>query len=366
MGETLRRAQDLKARLMTLRDSLDLAKKKSEFDKLEKDMGAPDFWNNAEGAQKKVLQLKALKGVIDPCDSLMKAAEDAAELAELAEGEGDASTLKQVATDLAKAESGLGALELRTLFADENDTRDCFVAIQAGTGGTDACDWARMILRMYQAYCERMGFEVKLIDVQEADEAGIRSATLEVRGPYSYGYMKGEHGVHRLVRVSPFDANHRRQTAFASVDVTPEFDEVDITINEADLKIDTYRSGGAGGQHVNVTDSAVRLTHIPTGIVVACQNERSQPLNKKMALKYLAAKLLASREAERLEKVDAARGAKGRIGFGSSSQIRSYTLNPFQLVKDARTDLESGNIQAVLDGRLEEFVEAYLRWNAKK
>jgi peptide chain release factor 2 len=303
---------------------------------------------------------------VDPVEALTKAFADAAELAELAEGENDVATVKQVAADLVKLEADLAAIELRTLFKDENDSRDCFMAIQAGTGGTDACDWAQIILRMYKAYCERMGFEAKLIDVQEADEAGIRSATLEIRGAYAYGYLKGEHGVHRLVRISPFDANHRRQTAFASVDVTPEFEEEDIEIKEADLKIDTYRSGGAGGQHVNVTDSAVRLTHIPTGIIVACQNERSQPLNKKMALKYLAAKLLSARELERSAKIDAARGAKGRIGFGSSSQIRSYTMNPFQLVKDARTDVESGNIQAVLDGRLEEFVEAYLKWNARQ
>lgn len=344
----------------------DLAKKKLELDKIETEMGSPDFWNNQEAAKKKVVQLKAIKGLVDPVEALTKSFVDAAELAELAEGENDTATVKQVAADLVKLEAELAAIELRTLFKDENDSRDCFMAIQAGTGGTDACDWAQIILRMYKAYCERMGFEAKLIDVQEADEAGIRSATLEIRGAYAYGYLKGEHGVHRLVRISPFDANHRRQTAFASVDVTPEFEEEDIEIKEADLKIDTYRSGGAGGQHVNVTDSAVRLTHIPTGIIVACQNERSQPLNKKMALKYLAAKLLAARELERSAKVDAARGAKGRIGFGSSSQIRSYTMNPFQLVKDARTDVESGNIQAVLDGRLEEFVEAYLKWNARQ
>ena len=329
-------------------------------------MGAADFWNNSEAARKKVLELKALKGIVDPVEAVTKSAADAAELAELAEGENDAATLQQVVRDLDRLQTELDALELRTLFTDENDPRDCFMAIQAGTGGTDACDWARMILRMYQAYCEKAGFETKLLEALEDPEAGIRSATLEVRGAYAYGYLKSEHGVHRLVRISPFDANHRRQTAFASVDVTPEFDEVDIEINEADLDIDTYRSGGAGGQHVNVTDSAVRLTHRPTGIVVACQNERSQPLNKKMALKYLAAKLAARREEERRSKVDAARGAKGRIGFGSSSQIRSYTLNPFQLVKDARTDVETGNVQAVLDGKLDLFVDAYLRWLAKK
>ena len=329
-------------------------------------MGAPEFWNHAEGAQKKVVRLKALKGLLDPVEAVTKAAADAAELAELAEGENDAATLKQVVADLDRAAKDLEALELRTLFAEENDSRDCFMAIQAGTGGTDACDWARMLLRMYQAYCERAGFSATLIDVLEDPEAGVRSATLEVRGPYAYGTLKGEHGVHRLVRVSPFDAAHRRQTAFASIDVTPEFDEVEIEINERDLKVDTYRSGGAGGQHVNVTDSAVRLTHLPTGIVVACQNERSQPLNRKMAMKYLATKLAARREEERRAKVDAARGEKGRIGFGSSSQIRSYTLNPFQLVKDARTDLETGNVQAVLDGKLEPFVEAYLKWWAKR
>jgi peptide chain release factor 2 len=329
-------------------------------------MGADGFWNNADVAKKKVVELKALKGLVDPVEALVRAGGDAAELAELAEAEADETALRQVAADLGRAAHDLEALELRTLFTDDNDPRDCFLAIQAGTGGTDACDWARMILRMYQLFAERNGFEAKLIDVQEAEEAGIRSATLEVRGAYAYGTLKSENGVHRLVRISPFDANHRRQTAFASVDVTPEFEEEDIEINPADLKIDTYRSGGAGGQHVNVTDSAVRLTHLPTGIIVACQNERSQPLNKKMALKYLAAKLLARREEERAAKVDAARGEKGRIGFGSSSQIRSYTLNPYQLVKDARTEVETGNVQAVMDGRLEEFVQAFLKWKAKK
>jgi peptide chain release factor 2 len=328
-------------------------------------MGAPDFWADAEKARRKVVALKALKGLVEPLEAAVRAAQDACELAELGEGENDAATLKSVAGDLKKAEDDIAAIELRTLFTDENDPRDCFLTVQAGTGGTDACDWTQMLLRMYQQYCLRAGFQAKLIDALEADEAGIKSATLEISGPYAYGYLKGETGVHRLVRISPFDANHRRQTAFASVDVTPEYEEEDIEINPADLKVDTYRSGGAGGQHVNVTDSAVRITHLPTGIVVACQNERSQPLNRKMAMKYLAAKLLAKRDEERAAKIESARGEKGRIGFGSSSQIRSYTLNPYQLVKDARTEVETGNVQAVLDGRLEEFIQAWLKAKAK-
>jgi peptide chain release factor 2 len=329
-------------------------------------MSAPDFWNHAETARKKVVELKGLKGIVDPVEAILKAAADAAELAELGEGEGDAATLKQVVADLAKVEADAESLELRTLLSDENDPRDCFLAIQAGTGGTDACDWARMLVRMYQLYAERNGFEAVLIEALEDPEAGVRHATLEVRGAYAYGYLKGERGVHRLVRISPFDANHRRQTAFASVDVTPEFEEeADIEINPADLRVDTYRAGGAGGQHVNMTDSAVRITHVPTGIVVACQNERSQHLNRKMAMKYLYAKLVSAREDERMAKVDAKNAEKGRIGFGSTSQIRSYVLNPYTMVKDARTEVESGNVQAVLDGRLEPFVEAFLKWRGR-
>ena len=284
-------------------------------------------------------------------------------LLELAAEEDDAATLGEVRTLLRGAEQRLADAELQRLLGGENDAANAIVSITPGAGGTDACDWAEMLLRMYLRWCERRGWETELLDVQEGEEAGIRGATFTVKGDYAYGYTRAEEGVHRLVRISPFDSQARRHTAFASVTVVPELDEaIEVEIDENDLRIDTYRAGGAGGQHVNKTDSAVRITHLPTGIVVQCQNERSQHKNKASALRVLKARLYERARREREEKLAALRGDRRQIEFGS--QIRSYTLHPQQRIKDHRTNEEVGNVGAVLDGDLDRFIRAALLWRA--
>ncbi len=280
-------------------------------------------------------------------------------LLELAAEADDSETLAEARAALEAADAELADAELRRLLGGENDAANAILSINAGAGGTDACDWAEMLLRMYLRWAERRGFRTELLDVQAGEEAGIRSATVTVSGDHAYGYLSTEEGVHRLVRISPFDSQARRHTAFASVGVVPELDEaVDVEIDENELRIDTYRAGGAGGQHVNKTDSAVRLTHLPTGIVVQCQNERSQHKNKSAAMRVLRARLHERARREREEKLAALRGEQRQIEFGS--QIRSYTLHPQQRVKDHRTNLEIGNVDAVLDGDLDRFVRATL------
>ena len=278
--------------------------------------------------------------------------------------EGDDASLEEIEGDLVRMESRLGEIELAATLSGPDDAKDAFLRIHAGAGGTDSCDWAQMLLRLYKKYLERKGLKGEVVDILGNDEAGIRYATLRVTGPYAFGWLKSEIGVHRLVRISPFDQQHRRHTSFASVDAMPEVDDVDIEVNEKDLRIDVFRSSGKGGQHVNVTDSAVRITHEPTGVVVSCQNERSQFQNKAMAMKLLRAKLHQIREFEREKELAKLYSEKGEIAWGN--QIRSYTLQPFQLVKDHRTSVESGNVNAVLDGAIEPFVEAYLRRFAAK
>lgn len=286
------------------------------------------------------------------------------ELVELVE-EKDTGSQEEIAKELEKLEKKLGELEFRCLLGDQHDQSNAILSIHAGAGGTESCDWTSMLFRMYSRWAENRGFKVQVLDVLPGEEAGIKNVTILIKGNYAYGYLKSEAGVHRLVRISPFDANKRRHTSFASIDVIPEIeDDIEVKIEEKDLKIDTYRSSGPGGQHVNVTDSAVRITHIPTGIVVQCQNERSQYQNKATAMKILRARLFEVERKKKEEKIAKLYGEKQDIAWGS--QIRSYVLHPYLMVKDHRTGYQTSNAQAVLDGGLDGFIEAYLKWKTKK
>jgi len=322
-------------------------------------MSAADFWDNQERAQETVARLKTLKAAVQPLDEAQAAAGDLKAMIEMAEE--DESFAEEVPEQLDRMEQMLGQLELQSLLSGRHDAAGAILTIHARDGGTDANDWAEMLLRMYAAWAAAHDYSVEQLDRSDNDEAGINSATIAVRGPMAYGYLKGENGMHRLVRISPFNAEGKRQTSFAAVDVVPEIsDSVEVDIDEADVRTDTYRASGAGGQHVNKTDSAVRLTHEPTGIVVQCQNERSQHKNRATAWKMLRA-ALARLEEERREAEQAERyESKARVGFGS--QIRNYFQHPDQRVKDARTGHHEGNFQAVMDGNIQPFLDSYLRW----
>ena len=341
----------------------DLAGKRARHDALEKRMVAPDFWDDREKAQRIVNELKSLKAIIEPLEVLASDVEDLHVLAELAHE--DPAAEAELAGELDKAEKAVAQSEFQQMLNGPDDRRNAYLSIHAGAGGTESCDWVEMLLRMYLRWADRKNFKVDIIEATAGEEAGLRRTTVHVAGPWAYGYLKAEIGVHRLVRISPFDANKRRHTSFASVDVTPELGEApDIEIKDSELRIDTYRASGAGGQHVNKTDSAVRVTHLPTGIVVQCQNDRSQHRNRHTAMKMLMAKLHALRDAEQRAEMAAAYDAKGEIAFGY--QIRSYVLQPYQLVKDLRTGAETGNVEAVLDGDIQPFIEAYLRKTVTK
>jgi peptide chain release factor 2 len=327
---------------------------------LEAQMSAPGFWDNPETAQDTVVKLKAAKAVVAPVTDLLSRASDLLTLYELAV-EGDSEEdLAEAASEAEALEADLDRLELRTLLAGEHDSGNCYFSIHAGAGGTESCDWAEMLLRMYLRYFERGGYDADEIDRVDGEEAGIRSATLHVKGPYAFGYLSCERGVHRLVRISPFDSQSRRHTSFAAVDVLPELSDVDIDIDwDKDVREDVFRSSGPGGQNVNKLASAIRLTHEPTGIVVQCQNERSQHKNRAEGRKMLAARLYQHEQAKRDAELAKMYDQKGQIAFGS--QIRSYVLYPYQLVRDERTDLKSPHTDKVLDGDLQDFVDAYLR-----
>lgn len=327
-------------------------------------MSKAGFWDNPDSAQSVVSQLSALKAVIEPVQELQREIGDMEELFELAAGESDQEELKQLEDDLTALLKRCEQIELAGLLSRPEDARNCFFSIHAGAGGTESCDWANMLLRMYTRYFEANRYECRELDITPGEEAGIRSITLRVAGPFAFGKLSCEVGVHRLVRISPFDANKRRHTSFAAVDCVPEFDEdIDIQINEDDLRIDFYRASGAGGQHVNKTSSAVRITHEPTGIVVQCQNERSQHKNRAQAMKVLKARLYMIEQQKRDAALEKLHGVKGDIAWGN--QIRSYVLQPYQLVKDHRTDFQTGNVDAVLDGELDGFIESYLHYRAK-
>jgi peptide chain release factor 2 len=326
---------------------------------------APDFWDNPQAAQKVMGELSRLSEDVTTYDRIAGRASDTRVLWELAHSEVDEETGGEAAGELAALEQELASLEVISLLGGEFDDGPAILEVHAGEGGTDSQDWAEMLLRMYLRWAERRGFKADLVEVTPGEEAGLKSATVTFEGRHAYGLLSTERGVHRLVRISPFDAARRRHTSFASVDVTPEVeDDVEVEINPDDLRIDTYRSSGAGGQHVNVTDSAVRITHIPTGIVVSCQNERSQMQNRAVAMRILKSRLLARARQERDAEIRALKGDQKDIGFGS--QIRSYVLHPYQMVKDHRTSVEKGNVQAVLDGDIGAFIEAALRHRASE
>jgi peptide chain release factor 2 len=319
----------------------------------------PNFWDANETAQKTLKERNGLKAEVDSWRRLKTEIEEARGYFDLAQEEKDEATLQEVNAQLVQVEKEILAAEFKRMLGGENDPSNAIVSIHAGAGGPEAQDWSEMLLRMYLRWAERKGYQTEVIDYLPGEEAGVKSATFTVDGEYAYGYLQAESGIHRLVRISPFDAGKRRHTSFASVFVYPEIKEdIVVEINEEDLRIDTYRSSGAGGQHVNKTDSAVRITHLPTGIVVQCQNERSQHKNRAMAMKVLKARLYELKRKEQEEKMEQLHSSKKEIAWGS--QIRSYILQPYRLVKDHRTNVEVGNVDAVLDGDLDSFIEAYL------
>lgn len=324
-------------------------------------MEAPDFWDDAEKASASMKEVKDLKDVVERADGLSASYDDIMTLIEMGNEEGDESLVPEVEQEFREFQQEFEDLRITTMLTGEHDGENAILTLHAGAGGTESCDWASMLCRMYEKWADKRGFSVKVLDSLDGEEAGLKSVTLEISGENVYGYLKSEHGVHRLVRISPFNAAGKRQTSFVSCDVMPDIEQdIDIEIAEDDIRIDTYRSSGAGGQHINKTSSAIRITHFPTGIVVQCQNERSQHMNKDKAMQMLKARLLLLREQENLEKESDIRGEVKEIGWGS--QIRSYVMQPYTMVKDHRTNAETGNVSAVLDGDIDIFMNAYLKW----
>ena len=350
--------------LHDLKDALGYNALCREIEELEAKASAPDFWDNLENSQKILQKTGKLKNTVESYDNLCSSYEDLSVLIEMGDEEEDLSLVEEIENSLEEFEKGLANLRLQTLLTGEYDKNNAILTFHAGAGGTEAMDWVSMLVRMYTRWTERHGFKTSMLDFLDGDEAGLKSATISLEGENAYGYLKSESGVHRLVRVSPFDASGRRHTSFASLEVMPEItDDSDIEVREEDIKMDVFRSSGAGGQHINKTSSAVRLTHIPTGIVVACQNERSQFQNRDKAMKMLKSKLLEIKEREHLEKIEDIKGVQKDIAWGS--QIRSYVFMPYTLAKDHRTGFESGNINAVMDGDLDGFINAYLKASSK-
>ena len=366
--EVRQKVADLKSRVGEMAGYIKVEERRSKLAALEAEQASADFWSNQAKARETIAATNAERAYVVPFDSLSKTVEDAEvmfELAEAEEGEAREAALRDVLAECAKAEGFFAKLRLQSLLGGKFDQCNVFVKLHAGQGGTEACDWVAMLYRMYQRYAEGQGWKVEEYDIQPGEEAGYKDVYFRVEGPYAFGMLKAERGIHRLVRISPFDANKRRQTSFASMETVAEInDDIEVEIKDEDLRVDTYRSGGAGGQHVNKTDSAVRLTHLPTGIVVACQKERSQHMNKEKAMAMLKAQLYEYYEDQKKAEMDRFYGAKSENGWGS--QIRSYVFCPYTMVKDLRTEYETSDVDGVMDGHLQPFVEAWLQMKAAK
>ena len=363
LEEAKRTLQGMRGDIAELGNALKIEKITEEAEELEQKTLVPNFWDDAENSSKILRELKQIKDTIEEYENLQIALEDAIMLAEMGIEENDESVVDEVLAEVDNIVEIAERMRLETLLSGEYDSCNAIVSFHPGAGGTEAQDWASMLYRMYTRWAENHGFTVKLLEWLDGDEAGLKSATILVEGKHAYGFLKSEHGVHRLVRVSPFDASGRRQTSFASVEVTPELDDsVDIEIKEEDIEVTAHRSSGAGGQHINKTDSAIRIVHKPTGIVVGCQTERSQLQNKETALRMLKSKLAEIKERENLDRIEDIRGEKTRIEWGS--QIRSYVFMPYTLAKDTRTGYEDGNIDSVMDGEIDGFINAYLKSKA--
>lgn len=339
--------------------AFDVSQLKAHIRQLETQMAEPGFWEDRARSKTIAQQLDTQRAKLQKYQDLEHQLEDLEVLVELATEEGNTTALQEIEAQAQALARQIDQLELEIFMSGSYDNYPCYLSLNAGAGGTDAQDWTEMLLRLYVSFLERRGYRYRVLEASPGEVAGLKSATVEVQGPYAYGYLKGEQGVHRLVRISPFDANQRRHTSFAAVTVIPIIEDVDIEIRDEDLRIDTYRSGGAGGQYVNKTESAVRITHVPTGVVVACQKERSQHQNKEIAMKMLKARLYELRRREREKGLEEIRGEQKSIEWGS--QIRSYVFHPYQLVKDHRTGIETGRLEAVMNGEIDEFIEAYLR-----
>ncbi|MDD6290507.1 MAG: peptide chain release factor 2 [Lachnospiraceae bacterium] len=355
------RLQSYQAPLQEVRDSLDLAGKEQRIQELERKMEEPDFWNNPEDSQNKMKELKSLKDDVTTYAQLVSQYEDIETMIEMGYEENDPEIVPEIGQMMEEFVNTYEGIRMKTLLSGEYDGNNAILSLHAGAGGTESCDWAAMLFRMYSRWADKKGFSLEVLDSLDGDEAGIKSITFQVNGENAYGYLKSEKGVHRLVRISPFNAAGKRQTSFVSCDVMPDIEEdVDIEVKDEDIRIDTYRSSGAGGQHINKTSSAIRITHFPTGIVVQCQNERSQHMNKDKAMQMLKAKLYLLKQEENAAKAAGIRGEVTEIGWGN--QIRSYVMQPYTMVKDHRTGVESGNVDAVLDGAIDLFVNGYLKW----
>lgn len=365
LEEAKYKLENFRKDIAELGSALRIDELRARADELDKITSNPEFWNNQENSGKVLKDVKRIKEKINKYEALAAKLEDTITLAELAIEENDESLIEEVEADVQAIEEEEEKQRIEILLSGEYDQNNAIVSFHPGAGGTEAQDWAQMLYRMYTRWGERHGYNVKLLDWLDGEEAGLKSATILIEGENAYGYLKGENGVHRLVRVSPFDASGRRHTSFASVEVMPEFDDDNsIEIKDEDLEITAHRSSGAGGQHINKTDSAIRITHLPTGIVVGCQTERSQLQNKETAMKMLKSKLLEIKEREKLEKIEDIKGVKTNIEWGA--QIRSYVFMPYTLAKDTRTSYEDGNIQAVMDGEIDGFINAYLKMNAAR